>query len=87
MDVPERLAGLGAESLIIKEVTPMMGPWRKDENDARLYAPAGLARLFSSYRMERIYSSRFLFSVSRPSSVTLAAFGLMPTYTAVMVRR
>jgi hypothetical protein len=87
VEEPERLGGLGAESLIIKEVTPMMRSWRKDENGTELYAPARLARLFPTYRMQRIYASRFLFSISRPSSATLTAFGLMPTYTAVMVRR
>ena len=87
MEEPEKIGGLGAESIIVKEVTPMMRAWRKDQHDAQLYAPAGLVRLFPGYRMERIYASRFLFSVSRPGSVTLAAFGLMPSYTAVMVRR
>jgi hypothetical protein len=84
---PQRLEGLGAENLIIKEVSPIMRHWRRHENDTQLYSPASLARLFPAYRLERIYASRFLFSVSRPSRPTLAALCLMPTYTAVLVRR
>lgn len=87
IEEPRRIEGLGAESLIIKEVSPVMRRGRKNQNDAALYSPAGLARLFPSYRMEKIYASRFLFSVSRPGSAMLSAFALMPSYTAVLVRR
>jgi hypothetical protein len=72
-----------------KEVSanPIMRHRRKNENDAALYAPARLARLFPAYRLERLYGSRFLFSVSRPSPPTLAVLRWMPTYTALLARR
>lgn len=89
MAEPQKLERLGAQNLIIKEVSgnPIMRHWRKDQNDTALYTPAKLARLFPAYRLERIYASRFLFSVSRPSAPTLAALSLMPSYTAVLARR
>ena len=89
MAEPQKLERLGAQNLIIKEVSgnPIMRHLRKDENDTALYTPAKLARLFPAYRLERIYASRFLFSVSRPSAPTLAALSLMPSYTAVLARR
>ena len=89
MAEPQKLESLGAQNLIIKEVSgnPIMRHWRKDENDTALYTPAKLARLFPAYRLERIYASRFLFSVSRPSPSTLATLSLMPSYTAVLARR
>jgi SAM-dependent methyltransferase len=89
MAEPQKLESLGAQHLIIKEVSgnPIMRHWRKDENDTALYTPAKLARLFPAYRLERIYASRFLFSVSRPNPPTLATLSLMPTYTAVLARR
>jgi hypothetical protein len=59
----------------------------ENENDAALYTPATLARLFPDYRLERLYGSRFLFSVSRPSPPTLAILSWMPTYTALLGRR
>ena len=64
-----------------------MRHWRKNQNDAALYTPAKLARLFAAYRLERLYGSRFLFSVSRPSPPTLAILSWMPTYTALLTRR
>jgi hypothetical protein len=89
MAEPQKFESLGAQHLIIKEVSgnPIMRHWRKDENDTALYTPAKLARLFPAYRLERIYASRFLFSVSRPSPATLAILSWMPTYTAVLARR
>ncbi len=89
MTEPQKLGRLGAQYLIIKEVSgnPMMGHWRKDQNDTVLYTPAKLARLFPTYCLERIYASRFLFSVSRPSPPTLAVLSLMPSYTVLLVRR
>jgi len=89
MAEPQKLGSLGAQNLIVKEVSgnPIMRHWRKDQNDTALYTPAKLARLFPAYRLERIYASRFLFSVSRPSAPTLAALSLMPSYTAVLARR
>lgn len=86
---PWKLESLGAQNLIIKEVSgnPIMRHLRKDQNDTALYTPAKLARLFPAYRLERIYASRFLFSVSRPSPLTLATLSLTPTYTAVLTRR
>jgi hypothetical protein len=86
---PQKLGRLGAQHLIIKEVSanPVMRHLRKDENDGTLYTPARLARLFPGYRLERLYGSRFLFSVSRPSSATLAVLSGMPTYTALLARR
>jgi hypothetical protein len=86
---PQKLERLGAHYLIIKEVSgnPIMMRLRKDESDTALYTPARLTRLFPSYCLERIYGSRFLFSVSRPNPLTLAALSLMPTYTAVFARR
>jgi hypothetical protein len=88
---PQRLGRLGAQHLIIKEVSgnPFMRHLRKNENenDAALYTPATLARLFPAYRLERLYGSRFLFSVSRPSPPTLAILSWMPTYTALLARR
>jgi len=85
----QKLESLSAQNLIIKEVSgnPIMRHWRKDENDTALYTPAKLARLFPAYRLERIYASRFLFSVSRPNPPTLATLSLMPSYTAVLARR
>jgi hypothetical protein len=89
MAEPRKLESLGAQNLIIKEVSgnPIMRHLRKDENDTALYTPAKLARLFPAYRLERIYASRFLFSVSRPNPLTLATLSLMPSYTAVLARR
>jgi hypothetical protein len=89
VEEPERLGRLGAQYLIVKEIpgNPVMRRWRNGENDAALYTPAKLASLFPAYRMERIYASRFLFSVSRPGTPALATFGWMPTYTAVLARR
>jgi hypothetical protein len=86
---PQKLGRLGAQHLIIKEVSanPVMPHLRKDENDGTLYTPARLARLFPAYRLERLYGSRFLFSVSRPSPPTLAILSWMPTYTALLGRR
>jgi len=89
VEEPQKLGRLGAQHLIIKEVSgnPVMRHWRKNENDGALYTPAGLARLFPAYRLERLYASRFLFSVSRPSAPMLAILGWMPTYTALLARR
>ncbi len=89
MEEPQKLGRLGAQHLIIKEVSgnPIMRHWRKNQNDAALYTPAKLARLFAAYRLERLYSSRFLFSVSRPSAPTLAILSWMPSYTALLARR
>jgi SAM-dependent methyltransferase len=89
MEEPQKLGRLGAENLIVKEISgnPIMRHWRKGQNDAALYTPAKLARLFPAYCLERIYASRFLFSISRPSPPTLATLSLMPSYTAVLVRR
>ena len=89
MAEPQKLESLGAQNLIIKEVSgnPIMRHWRKDQNDTALYTPAKLARSFPAYRLERIYAPRFLFSVSRPSPPTLATLSLMPSYTAVLARR
>ncbi len=86
---PQKLGRLGAQHLIIKEVSgnPIMRHSRKNEKDGALYTPARLARLFPAYRLERLYGSRFLFSVSRPSPATLAILGWMPTYTALLARR
>jgi 2-polyprenyl-3-methyl-5-hydroxy-6-metoxy-1,4-benzoquinol methylase len=86
---PQKLGRLGAQHLIIKEVSPnpVMRHLRRNENDGTLYTPARLARLFPAYRLERLYGSRFLFSVSRPSPATLAILSWMPTYTALLARR
>ena len=86
---PMKFGTLGAQYLIIKEVSgnPIMRHRRKDQNDTALYTPAKLTRLFPAYRLKRIYATRFLFSVSRPSPPTLAILSLMPTYTAVFARR
>jgi SAM-dependent methyltransferase len=86
---PQKLGRLGAQHLIIKEVSgnPIMRHLRKKENDAALYTPARLARLFPAYRLDRLYSSRFLFSVSRPAPPTLAMLSWMPSYTALLARR
>ena len=86
---PQRLGDLGAQYLVIKEVSgnPIMQRWLKDQQDPALYTPARLAELFPAYRLERIYASRFLFSVSRPGPAALAILGVMPSYTAVLVRR
>ena len=86
---PQKLERLGAQHLIIKEVSPnpVMRHLRRNENDGTLYTPARLARLFPAYRLERLYASRFLFSVSRPGAPMLAILGWMPTYTALLARR
>ncbi|MCU1252407.1 MAG: hypothetical protein JWQ49_5436 [Edaphobacter sp.] len=85
---PQKLGRLGAQHLIIKEVSPnpVIRHLRRNENDGTLYTPARLARLFPGYSLERLYGSRFLFSVSRPSSATLAVLSWMPTYTALLTR-
>lgn len=89
MAEPRKIGNLGAQNLIIKEVSgnPIMRHWRRDQNDTALYSPAGLARLFPDYRLDRIHASRFLFSVQHPGSPTLTIFSLMPSYTAVFTRR
>lgn len=89
MAEPQKLGSLGAQYLVIKEISrnAIMRHWRKDQHARALYSPAGLAQLFPAYRLERVYASRFLFSVSRPSPPTLAILGVMPTYTAVLARR
>ena len=91
MEQPQKLGRLGAQHLIIKEVSgnPIMRHLRKkkNENDTALYTPAGLARLFPAYLLDRLYGSRFLFSVSRPSPPTLAILSCMPSYTALLTRR
>ena len=89
MEEPQKLGRLGAQHLIIKEVSgnPIMRRWRMNQNDAALYTPAKLARLFAAYRLERLYGSRFHFSVSRPSPTTLAILSWMPSYTALLTRR
>ena len=89
MEDPQKLGRMGAQHFIIKEVSgnPIMRRWRKNQNDAALYTPAKLARLFPAYRLDRLYGSRFLFSVSRPSAPTLAILSWMPSYTALLVRR
>lgn len=89
MDDPQKLGRIGAQHLIIKEVSanPIMRHYQKNENDAPLYTPASLARLFPAYLLDRLYSSRFLFSVSRPAPLTLALLSWMPTYTALLTRR
>jgi hypothetical protein len=89
IEEPQRLGRLGAQHLIIKEVSgnPIMRHLRKNENDAALYTPAELARLFAAYRLERLYGSRFLFSVSRPSLSTLSMLSWMPSYTALLAHR
>ena len=86
---PQKLGRLGAQHIIIKEVSgnPIMRQRRRNENDGALYTPAELARLFPTYRLERLYGSRFLFSVSQPSAPTLAILSWMPSYTAVLTRR
>jgi hypothetical protein len=88
-DQPQKLGRMGAQHLIIKEVSgnPIMRRSRKHENDIALYTPAGLAALFPAYRLDRLYGSRFLFSVSRPSAPTLAILSWLPSYTAVLTRR
>lgn len=89
IDEPQKLGRLGAQHIIIKEVSgnPIMRHLRKSERDGTLYTPARLARLFPAYRLERLYGSRFLFSVSRPSPPTLSMLSWMPTYTALLARR
>ena len=89
MEDPQKLGRMGAQHFIIKEVSgnPIMRRRRKNQNDAALYTPAKLARLFPAYRLDRLYGSRFLFSVSRPSAPTLAILSWMPSYTALLVRR
>ena len=89
MQDPQKLERLGAQHFIIKEVSgnPIMRHSRKDQNDAALYTPAKLARLFPAYRLDRLYGSRFLFSASRPGPATLAILSWMPSYTALLVRR
>ena len=89
MEDPQKLGRMGAQHFIIKEVSgnPIMRRWRKNQNDAALYTPAKLARLFPAYRLDRLYSSRFLFSVSRPAPPTLAMLSWMPSYTALLARR
>jgi hypothetical protein len=86
---PMKLGALNPQYLIIKEVSgnPVMRHKRRGQNDVALYTPARLTRLFPAYRLERLYASRFLFSVSRPNPLTLAVLSLLPTYTAVLARR
>ena len=60
MEDPQKLGRMGAQHFIIKEVSgnPIMRHLRKNENenDAALYTPATLARLFPAYRLERLLS-------------------------------
>ena len=86
---PMKLGELGAQYLIIKEVSnnAVIRYMRKDQKDPPRYTPANVSRLFPAYRVERIYASRFLFSVSRPNRPTIGSLSLLPSYTAVLARR
>lgn len=86
--MPARIAELGAEFIIVKEVAS--GPWaqrvRKKQFQLKLYSPADCRGLFPGYRVRTLFGPRFAFALRHPMEIALRAANLMPTYVMVLQR-
>lgn len=82
----ENLNNLKAEMLIIKEVSDnyYMRRRRRTQFDVKLWKPSDYEEKFPSYKISRIYSSKFLFKIKKPNGLILKAFNLFPSYTIIM---
>jgi hypothetical protein len=89
IEFPIAFGKLGAEYILIKEVSAgVIGRYlrRNEKRDYHLYSPAELLRVFPGYRIESIHSTRFIFTIRKPSRLALACMNQLPTYTAVLRR-
>ena len=81
---------LKPEFIIVKEVNSnfVMRYIRKNQFDVRLYSVLDLHKLFHSYNIHLLYSSKNIFAFKNPSLFFLLTIGrLLPTYTAIFRRK
>lgn len=86
---PQKLATLRPKMFIIKEVScnPYMKHRRRNQHDVQLYTPLDLLHLFSAYRIERIYPSKFFTYIDRPNLAILHLVNFVsPAYTILLQR-
>jgi len=81
---------LNPQFIIIKEVNNnfVMRYTRKNQFDVRLYSIFDLLKLFPSYKIFYLYSSKYIFALKNPSLPVILTIGrLLPTYTAILERK
>lgn len=83
----ERLSRLRPRYWLIKEVSanPYIRYRRRRLPDVRLYAPNELLQMFSGYHIERLYPTRFIACLRRPSrAMCKVVNALFPSYTVLL---